>query len=302
MSLINLKEKLLVIGGSGLVGSTIISNTHNYYDIKFTYNKNKFVHPNIESFEVDLLDDRNIIANILEKFKPKYVIHTAAHPSVDLCETNPQLANKLHIDITNNIAKICSSLNSKLVYFSTDAVFDGLIKKKYTESDLPNPINYYGKTKLSAEKIILNESKDNVVLRTAVIYGLHKKSRFTNWIIDSLKEKKSVDPHVDQYNTPTLVDDLSKAVMQILLMNLSGLFHATGKTCVSRYEFACLIADIFNFEKSLIKPVTSLEKKQDAPRPKFTCLDSSLLETKIGFTFHDLDSGIRYIKGKSQNS
>ena len=302
MSLINLKEKLLVIGGSGLVGSTIISSTHNYYDIKFTYNKNKFVHPNTESFEVDLLDDKNIIANILEKFKPKYVIHTAAHPSVDLCETEPQLANKLHIDVTNDIANICSSINSKLVYFSTDAVFDGHIKKKYTESDLPNPINYYGKTKLDAEKIILNESKDNVVLRTAVIYGWHKKSRFTNWIIDSLKEKKSVDPHVDQYNTPTLVDDLSEAVMQILLMNISGLFHATGKTCVSRYEFASLIADIFNFEKSLIKPVTSLEKRQDAPRPKFTCLNSTLLETKIGFQFHDLDFGLRYIKKKSQNS
>ena len=300
--MINLKEKLLIIGGSGLVGSTIISNIHNYYDIKFTYNKNKFVHPDTESFEVDLLNDRNIIANILEKFKPKYVIHTAAHPSVDLCETNHSLANKLHIDVTHDIAKICNNINSKLVYFSTDAVFDGHIKKKYVESDLPNPVNHYGKTKLDAEKIILNESKDNVVLRTAVIYGWHKKSRFTNWIVDSLKEKKSVDPHVDQFNTPTLVDDLSEAVVQILLMNISGLFHATGKTCVSRYEFACLIADIFNLEKRLIKPVTSLEKKQDAPRSKFTCLDSSLLESKIGFQFHDIDSGIRYIKKKSQNS
>lgn len=302
MSVINLKEKLLLIGGSGLVGSTIINDAHNYYDIKFTYNKNKFVYPDTESFEVDLLNDKNTIVNILEKFKPKYVIHTAAHPNVDLCETNPSLANKLHIDVTRDIAKTCNSINSKLVYFSTDAVFDGYIKKKYSESDLPNPVNYYGKTKLGAEKIILNESKDNVVLRTAVIYGSHKKSRFTNWIIDSLKEKKSVDPHIDQYNTPTLVDDLSKAVMNILLMNISGLFHAAGKTCVNRYEFACLIAEIFNFEKSLIKPVTSLEKKQDAPRSKFTCLDSTLLETKIGFQFHDLDSGLRYIQKKSQNS
>ena len=135
------------------------------------------------------------------------------------------------------------------------------INKKYVETDIPNPINYYGKTKLDAENIILSKSTKNVVLRPAVIYGWHKRSRFTNWIIESLSNGTLVDPHVDQYNTPTLVDDLAKSIILIIEKEISGLFHSTGKTCVNRYELAHIIAEIFGFDKKLIKPVTSDEKK-----------------------------------------
>ena len=104
-----------------------------------------------------------------------------------------------------------------------------------------------------------------------------------------------MDPFVDQFNSPTLVDDLSQAIVKILKNDISGLFHATGPTCINRYEFALVLAKEFNLDSNLIKPVTSSQKKQNAPRPISTCLDSSKLEEKINFSFKDLKTGISFI-------
>ncbi len=295
-----MKSKILILGGSGLVGSTVIDYATNDYDVIFSYNTNKINIPNTESFQIDLLDDDSKIESLIQTYNPDIVLHTIAHPSVDLCETDHDIADKLHVHATKKIVLACKKINAKLIFLSTDAVFNGQLNKQYCETDTPNPINYYGKTKLEAEKIVLNTSSNNVVLRTSVIYGWHKKSRFTNWIIDSLKEKTIIDPHIDQYNTPTLVDDLVKSILKIIKMNISGLYHATGKTCVNRFEFASLIAEIFNFDKNLIVPVTSKEKKQLAPRPKFSCLDSILLEKTINFKFNELSSGIQFLFKQSQ--
>jgi len=139
-----------------------------------------------------------------------------------------------------------------------------------------------------------------VILRSAVIYGWHKKSRFTNWILESLKNEKIVDPHIDQYNSPTLVDDLAIAILNIIEKNISGLYHAAGKSCINRYEFAIKLAEIFNLKKNLIKSVTSKEKKQGAPRPISTCLDSSKLEKLIDRNFCDITSGVKFIFNQSK--
>ena len=295
-----MKQKLLIIGGSGLLGSTLIEYALSDYEIHATFNKNTIQNTNVSSTQVELLNDRAKIVNLIKSFKPDIVVHTAAHSSVDVCETNHKVADTLHVDITQDIANICAELNSKLIYISTDAVFEGQFNKKYTEEDKPNPINYYGKTKLEAEKVVLGSDSKNTILRTSVIYGWHKKSRFTNWILDALRAQKIVDPFIDQYNTPTLVDDIAKSILLIITLGISGLYHTTGKTCINRYEFAVELANSFGYDKNLIKPVTSLEKKQDAPRPMSTCLNSSKLEMMINYHFLDIKSGISFILKKSQ--
>lgn len=292
--------KLLIIGGSGLVGSTLIEYALSDYQIHATYNKNSIQNVNVESTQIELLNDKTKIIDLIKSFEPDVVVHTAAHSSVDLCEINHEIADKLHIDVTQDIADICAKLNSKLIYISTDAVFAGQLNKKYTEEDQPNPINYYGNTKLEAEKIVLRSNTKNVVLRTSVIYGWHKKSRFTNWILETIKNEKIVDPFIDQYNTPTLVDDFTKSILLIITNDASGLFHATGKTCINRYEFAVKLANSFCYNEDLIKPVTSIEKKQDAPRPVSTCLDSSKFEQEINYEFLDITDGISFILKKSK--
>ena len=296
-----MKSKLLVIGGSGLVGSTLVQYAYPNYDIHYTYNTNKILFDGIESTQINLLSDEDKINNLIHEFKPDIVVNTAAQSSVDLCETNHEIADKLHVNTTQSIANICKEIDSKLIYISTDAVFPGKLNKKYNESDQTNPENYYGKTKLHAEQIVLNSSSKNIVLRTAVIYGWHKKSRWTNWILKTLENNSIVDPYIDQYNTPTLVNDLVKSLLRLFEKDISGLFHATGKSCINRYDFALELASVFSFDKKLIKPVTSQEKKQDAPRPTSTCLDSSKLEKLIDFNFCDIHSGVSFLFDKSKS-
>jgi dTDP-4-dehydrorhamnose reductase len=293
------KSKLLVLGGSGLVGSSFINTSKTDYDIIFSYNTNKIKIPNTQSFQIDLFDNDKI-KKIIKNYNPDIVLHTIAHSSVDLCETDHSIADRLHVDATNQIANTCASVNSKLIFLSTDAVFEGQLNKKYSETDIPNPINYYGKTKLDAEKIVLNASSNNVVLRTSVIYGWHKKSRFTNWILSYLKDNRIVDPFSDQFNTPTLIDDLIQVILKILDKDISGLYHATGKTCLNRYQFAMLLAEKFSYDVSLIHSVTKLEKKQNAPRSISTCLDSTKLENLLNFSFSDISTGINFIFNKSK--
>lgn len=294
-----MSRKMLIIGGSGLVGSTLAQYAMHDYDLHVTINKNNVTLTRGRITKIDLLEDRLAIINLIKTSNPDIVVNTAAHSSVDLCETNPGLANLLHIDVTRDIVTACHDISSKLIHFSTDAVFDGKLNRKYTEEDNPNPINHYGKTRLAAESVVLEASNHNAILRTSVIYGWHERSRFTNWIIQSLRDKKMVDPFVDQYNTPTLVDDLVKSILKIMELNVSGLYHAVGKTCLSRYEFALRLADKFGLDRNLIRPVTSSEKKQDAPRPFKSCLDAQKLEKKLGYDFCDIDTGIDYIFNKS---
>lgn len=294
--------KLLILGGSGLVGSTLASYAIPDYDVHVTVNNNELKLEDVTVTKIDLLKNRQTIHNLIKNLVPDIVVNTVAHASVDLCETDHQIADLLHVGVTQDIVNACKDVNSKLIHFSTDFVFNHLQNKKFVENDVPNPVNYYAKTRLLAENVVLDNSPDNVILRTAVVYGWHKKSRFTNWIIESLRDKKIVDPHTDQYNTPTLVDDLCKAILRIIESDISGLYHATGKTCLSRYEFAQTIADIFHLDKTLIKPVTSQEKKQFAPRPFHSCLDSSKLEVKTGFNFSDINTGISFIMNKSMHS
>ena len=288
-------KKILIIGGSGFVSTNLIKYLPENWEIFATYNSNIIKSEKIKSFKINLLETPEKIIPIIQNIKPDYIIDTVAFPSVDFCEENHAIADKLHIHVTKIISKISNEINSKLLFLSTDAVFEGQLNKKYIETEITNPVNYYGFTKLKAEKIVLASSKNNVVLRTAVIYGVGIQSRFTNWILSYLRDKKPVDPFVDQFNSPTLVDDLSQVMLKILKNDISGLFHATGPTCVNRYDFAVMLAKEFNLDSNLVKPVTSSQKKQNAPRPISTCLNSSKLEEEINFTFRDLKTGISFI-------
>ena len=128
-----------------------------------------------------------------------------------------------------------------------------------------------------------------------MIYGQHERSRFTNWVIENLKNNIPVTAFTDQYNTPTLVDDLSKALRKIIELDLTGLFHASGKTCINRYDFAIKIAEKFHLDTKLVLPTLTSEKKQLASRPKYGCLDATKLENLIEMEFCDIDSGLSFM-------
>ena len=286
--------KVLIIGENSLVGSTLSNYAKNTFDLYHTYHNITINNKN--SIQIDIVKETHKILDLIKKIKPDLVIHTVAYANVDFCEKNNYDANFLHVSVTEKIAQTCALIGAKILYFSTDAVFDGKQNEKYVESDISHPLSYYGKTKLAAEKILMDTSKNNIVFRTTVIYGPYSRSRFTSWVLDNLKQNKTVPAFTDQFNTPTLIDDLCKVILNTLNLDLSGIYHAAGKTCLSRYDFALKIAKTFDYDEALIIPTLSSAVNQIAPRPKNGCLDSTRLEKILNFDFSSIDSGLDFMK------
>ncbi len=287
-------KSLLVIGGSGLVGTSLIQLASNSMNVNFTFNNHPYETSKAKGFFINLLNNDGSIYNLIKSISPDIVVNTAAYQSVDYCEEEPDMANLLHVESTKEICSACLETSSKLIHFSSNFVFDGK-KGQYNENDHPNPISNYGKTRLEAEKIVLKNSTKNVVLRTTVIYGWHKNSKFTNFVLERLSNNLNIDAFTDQYGNPTLVDDLAQCILKIISMDTSGLFHAVGKSCINRYEFAQILAEKFGYNSDLISPTLSSVKKQVALRPINGCLDTSKIENELDFNFCDIQTGVSYI-------
>ena len=289
--------RVLITGGSGLVADAVVRRLGVGCTAHLIYNSTPVTAAAARKSKIDLLLDDSLYG-IIGKEKPDAVIHAAAYSNVDSCEEKRAEAQRLHVGVTESICEAAAKASSKVVFFSTDAVFDGESAHKYRETDSTNPLSFYGRTKLDAEAKVLAHP-ENAVLRTTVVYGWHPRSRFTNWVLDSLRAGQGVTAYTDQNNTPTLADDLARAVELVMQKGTSGLFHAAGKTCISRFGFALLLARKFGLDESLVWRYTRESKPQAARRPENGCLDSSKLEQELGFEFSDIHSGIDSIRRAS---
>jgi dTDP-4-dehydrorhamnose reductase len=275
-------KKILIIGISGLLGNKIHNLAKNDYQVFGTYNTHK---PDIENmYQLDVTKRADVF-KVFENIKPDFVIDTHALHNVDYCELHPEEAWLVNVEGTKNVAEACKTFGCKYVFISTDYVFDGKKATPYTEKDKPNPLNYYAKTKLVAEEAIKILTSDYIIARTAVLFGVGGlgKEPFALWLIKKLKNGEEVKAVIDQYNNPTLVDSLAEMLLTLCEKDKVGLFHITGRTNLSRYEFSIKIAEKFGLNKELIKPITTPELNQIAPRPRKVALDVSKVEraTKV---------------------
>jgi len=292
-------KTLLILGGSGLVGSSLVKKFVEDFEIVATFRNNETVINNCKWIKLNLINDKKGLRELIETESPDFVINTIAYSNVDYCETHKEDAHFLHVECTEEIAKVCNDIKSKLIYISTDWVFDNS-KNLFSEDDIPNPMNYYGQTRLMAEKTVLNHNPENLIVRPAVVYGWHKNSKFLNFVLNTLKAGKEVFAFTDQYSTPTLVDDLVNCIMRLIKSDSSGIFHTTGSSCTNRYEFAKIIAKKFSFDEGLIKPTTVKERPQTATRPKISCLDNSKAKNQLGVSFCTIDEGIEKVLEQSR--
>ncbi|RLF55968.1 MAG: dTDP-4-dehydrorhamnose reductase [Thermoplasmata archaeon] len=213
--------------------------------------------------------------SVFEKTIPDIVVVSAAFTNVDDCETHKKKAFDINVVGVKLVCEQIQKFNARCVYVSTDYVFNGE-KGNYLEIDKVDPIDYYGVTKLKAEKIVSSTCLDYLIMRPSVIFGTEKQN-FVTWIIDSLKEKKNINIVTDQYVSPTLNTDFARQLESLLDTNQQGVFHCSGGERISRFDFACLIADVFSLDKNLINPVKMVDMNWFAKRP----MDSSLDVSKV---------------------
>lgn len=270
------KNRVLITGGTGLLGHTLVDYFRDYYKVYATY-LNKYIQlKGCNLIKLDLRDKTKVI-KIAKEIKPKLIIHTAALTDVDYCEQHPKEAYDSNVNATINIISACKEAGCDLIHISSNYLFDGK-KGNYKEDDKPNPINIYSKTKYTAEKLVINSKIRYIIIRSA-IYGwnIQDKKCFPETVIFNLANNVKVKAYIDQFSTPILVNHLSRLIKLLYSIGAVGIFHVGCDEKFSRYEFAIKIAEAFSLDKGLIVPIKTAEIKQLAKRPK----DSSLDNTKI---------------------
>lgn len=269
-------NKILITGGSGLLGSNIAKLAASEFDVYATYNKNEVRMKDVHFFQIDLTKKEELVK--IEQIEPKYIIHCAALTNVDYCEDHPNEAYNQNVLASIHIAKVAKKIRSYLVYISTDSVFDGT-KGDYKEDDIPNPINIYGRTKLEAEQKILSIHSHSCIVRTN-IYGWNKRDKFSlaEWMVNKLTNNEELPALKDIYFSPILVNDLVGVLFKLQEKKYEGIIHIAGSETCSKLDFAYMIAEVFDLDKSLIKPVSIHELGLKAPRGKDTSLNISKAE------------------------
>ena len=291
--------KLLVLGGSGLIGNALLKNSKNEFDILTTFYKNHISIKNVRSFQYSFPNDLNNLRELLEKEKPDVLVNTMGYSNIDFCELNKSDTEMLHVEVTEKICKLCENIGTKQIFLSSDYVFDGE-KGNYSEDDVPNPVNYYGLSKLKAEQLIL-KNPINTVIRTSVIYDWDYRARFFNSVIKNLQNNQEINATTDVYNSVTFLDNLVESIFKVIKLNQNGIFHVVDSTCVNRFEFAEMIAKIFRLDKNLIKTVSVQdEPKNIAKRPKNACLNNSKAKKELGLNFNTIEEGVSRVFMKSQ--
>lgn len=299
-----LKVRLLVIGGGGLLGKKVINQAKDRFEVYATYLSRK---PPLEEKNILQLDKRSRdgVQSSVRKLKPEVIIDTGALHDVDYCETNRAEALAVNAEGTRNVAYVAEEQGSRLVYVSTDYVFDG-VKGDYLEEDEPNPVNYYGVTKLEAEKVVAQTCQSYAIARPSVIYGTitdadkesssGKSINFAVWLIQKLTRKEPVRIVTDQYQSPTLVDASAQAVLKLAQSDSNGIYHTSGATRLSRYEFAHKLAEALKLDRDLIGPTTTSELLQKAQRPRDSSLRVDKIRRELGLRLPTIDDALAQFK------
>jgi len=286
--------KLLIIGASGVLGSRLYKDT-----LKKKWNI-MGTHCSHECVGLSYLDvrDENSIKKAFNFFEPEVVVMAGGITNVDLCTLKPKLSKDVNIKGTLNLVKKIKAYNSKLIYVSTDYIFDGE-NGPYKENDKPNPINMYGKTKLESENIIKSKLKDYLIVRTAQLYGTGmaaQNSNFTVKIIHNMQNGKKVYAAEDFYSTPTYAGSLSETIIKLIEKRASGTYHSAGAEFINRYDYVNKIADMFNLDKNLIQKVKLKGLELNARRPKKGGLRIDKIKKEKIADVYDCETGLMLLK------
>jgi len=290
-----MKKKVVITGGSGLLAvNWALSVRHKFEVILLLHQKNI----SITDVKTDIvsLSSEGECASMLMRHQPDVLIHTAGLANVELCESNNELADQVNIDITRNLSKACFNHGVKLVHISTDHLFSGE-QEFVTEDSRCNPLNNYAKTKLIGEQQVLKELKDALIIRTNFFgWGPKYRQSFSDNILNQLKNSKSIDLFSDVYFTPILIDELVKAVHQLIDAKSSGLFNISGNDRLSKYEFGLKLAKLFHLDEGLINMVSIDDNSNLVNRPKDMSLSNAKFCKKLNYKIPSLDEQLKKFK------
>ena len=290
-------KKLLVLGGSGLIGNALLKNSENKFDILTTFNKNPITIESLRSFHYSLPNDLNKLEDLLTNEKPDILVNTMGYSNIDFCESNKNDADILHVEITEKISNICENLEIKQIFLSSDFIFDGE-DGPYKEEDKPNPLSYYGLSKLKSENIVKESDCNWTILRTIIVFGVGEnlsKSNIVLWAKGALEKDEPLNIIDDQFRAPTLAEDLADACILAATKKAYGIFNASGKDIMSIYEIVERIAKHYRNTTKNLNKISTATLNQKAGRPPKTgfILDKAINE--LGYNPHSFEECLTII-------
>lgn len=272
-----MKSKLMVTGSCGFVAGSVISQALTSWDVHAIDQKHSNAKDKSYSSYLIDLSDTNRLQSLFSQIKPDVVIHTAALANIDFCQNNREMAEKINVGVTQSLATLCETFATKLLFCSTDSIFDGK-KGYYTEEDKPGPVNFYAKTKVSAEKIIRETCKNAVITRLGLVMGMPVMGSGNSFLAKtfaSLKAGQKVQFPQNEIRTPIDVITLGRALLELAKNNFTGTIHLAGNDRLDRYDMACRIAEKLGYSTNLVVPTNSNSMHGRAPRPNDASLDNS---------------------------
>jgi dTDP-4-dehydrorhamnose reductase len=230
--------------------------------------------------EIDIREESSTVARI-ESLQPGIVINVAAYTDVDGCELHPEKAFAINAEGMKHVALGAVRCGARVVYLSTDYVFDGKKRTPYFEQDPPNPLNVYGRSKLKGEEYVLKLVKETLIVRTQWLYGRHGNN-FAVAILRQAKEKGILSVVDDQTGSPTYTVDLSKAISRLIQEDARGIFHIANSDLCTWYQYAQMILKFSSLERVTVIPISSMELGRPAMRPSYSVLDTQKFRRETG--------------------
>ena len=286
---------LLITGGTGLLGRGLCETVPPEWSIVSTHLRPYAVEtPGVLELASDVRS-RSELERLFAEYRFDAVVHAAGIASVDYSERHPAESSESNLEGTRNVAELCAASGTRLVYVSTNAVFDGL-EPPYRETDTVNPVNAYGRIKLACERLVEETLERPVIVRPILMYGWpHAMGRPNpvTWVIDALERGEAIHVVDDVYENQLNNVCAAAAIWAVLEADISGVVHLAGQDVVSRYELARAVARIFEFDATRIHAVSSSYFPDIAQRPPNTSMLTARMESELRVRPSSLEKGLR---------
>lgn len=294
-------KRILVTGSNGLLGQKLVHKLRQREDIQLIATSRGENRVKVtEGYIYESLDISNQeeVDSVVSKYKPNAIINTAAMTNVDACEEKKEECWDLNVNAVKYLVEASEKWNVHFIHLSTDFVFDGE-DGPYREEDTPNPLSYYGKSKLEAEKIVQNSNTKWSIARTIIVYGIvddMSRSNIVLWAKGALEKGQTLTIVNDQFRSPTLAEDLADGCILIAEKEANGIFHLSGKDFMSIVELVRRVAEYYKLDASYIQEISSSALNQAAKRPPKTgfVLDKAI--NQLGYNPHSFEDGIAILE------
>jgi dTDP-4-dehydrorhamnose reductase len=292
--------RILITGSNGLLGQKIVRQALKKGIIFLATSKGENRNPdcpgeNYQSLDICKEDD---IAFVFTDFQPTHVIHTAAITNVDACELNPEECELVNVIASRYLFEASQKINAHFQLLSTDFIFDGE-KGNYKETDEPNPLSVYAKSKVDGEALLLNSDyKNHSIVRTIIVYGIGNNLSRNNiicWAKEALGKGQEMNIIDDQFRAPTWADDLAWACLRICELNKTGIYHISGPETLSIYSIVERVANFYKLSTDSLTKTDSSTLNQPAKRPPRTGFDLSKSRNELGYNPKTLEETLRLI-------